>query len=67
MLYEKGGNTMNALEAAKKWDVTVARVYQYLKYSRIPGAVIVDGHWEIPAEEKKPKRLRQGRKTKEVL
>lgn len=49
-------------EAAKKWDVSERRIYQYCAQGRIPGAVRFRGAWAIPENTIKPVDFRQDKK-----
>lgn len=53
---------------AKRWGITRARVSRLLRDGRIPGAVCMtigpdEVRWQIPADTKKPAKIRPGRKV----
>jgi len=48
---------LSTKEAAKKWGVNISLVRRHCSQERIPGAILKDGSWLIPANAKKPKRI----------
>ena len=45
---------LTAREIAVKWGVSVQQVRKYMRGGHIPGAVLKDGGWLIPADAENP-------------
>ena len=54
---------MTVIEAAEKWDISTRRIQLLCAEDRIEGAVKRAGSWFLPANTKKPKDARAGRKS----
>ena len=59
---------ISAVEAAKKWNISVRSVRDYCANGRVDGAYIAGKTWNIPDNAKKPERLnRHKEKPRELL
>ena len=54
---------MSAAQTAKKWGLSKRRANILLAERRIPGAIMVDSRWIIPADAQKPAdaRIKNGK------
>ena len=50
---------MTVKEATEKWEMSGQIIRRFCRQERIPGAVIRDGVWVIPANAKRPDRIGQ--------
>ncbi len=53
-------------EMSTKWGISERRVTQYCKEGKIPGAVKIGKHWQVPDDAKRPvdNRIVTGRYVK---
>ena len=51
---------MTVKEAAEKWEMSGQIIRRFCRQERIPGAIIRNGVWVIPANAKRPDRIGQG-------
>lgn len=51
---------MTVKEATEKWEMSGQIIRRFCRQERIPGAIIRDGVWVIPANAKRPDRIGQG-------
>ena len=59
---------ISAVEAAKKWNISVRSVRDYCANGRVDGAFIAGKTWNIPNNAEKPERLnRHKEKSRELL
>lgn len=60
---------MTALEAAKKWELTVRRIQKLCEDNRIEGVNRFGRSWMIPADAEKPMdaRVKTGKYRKDKL
>jgi len=56
---------MTVKEATEKWEMSGQIIRRFCRQERIPGAIIRDGVWVIPANAKRPDRI--GQVTSEVI
>lgn len=54
-------------ELAEEWGLTSRRVQIMCKEGRLIGAVKKGHQWMIPADVKRPEKLRSGPKVKEIM
>jgi excisionase family DNA binding protein len=55
---------LSVKEVARKWNISVRWVNQYIQEGRIPGAERFGKSWAIPEDVAKPERLRPGVKKR---
>lgn len=51
---------MTVKEATEKWEMSGQIIRRFCRQERIPGAIIRNGVWVIPANAKRPDRIGQG-------
>ena len=54
-------------QTAEKWNISERSVRNYCQEGRVPGAVLEQGAWQIPAEALQPSRKKRQRKENETL
>ena len=57
---------MSVQQAARKWDISMRWVDQYILESQIPGCERFGHAWAIPEDAVKPERLTPGVKPKQL-
>ncbi len=57
---------LSVQETAKKWDVSVRWVNQYILNGRIPGVERLGKSWAIPEDVVKPTKQKSGPKPKQT-
>ena len=55
---------LSVKEVARKWNISVRWVNQYIQEGRVPGAERFGKSWAIPENVVKPERLRPGVKKR---
>ena len=53
---------LSVKEVARKWNISVRWVNQYIQEGRVPGVEQFGKSWAIPEDVVKPERLRPGEK-----
>ena len=55
---------LSVKEVARKWNISVRWVNQYIQEGRVPGVERFGKSWAIPEDVVKPERLRPGVKKR---
>ena len=55
---------LSVKEVARKWNVSVRWVNQYIQEGRVPGVERFGKSWAVPEEAVKPERQRPGAKKR---